>query len=162
MKRILCLILAAVLLLSLCACYGQAENKPEFYYLRSADSYQYNSSQPVIVPDDRNIQSGGDDLAYSLQLYLEGPVGEKLTSPFPEGLRLEGLIQEKDCLIISLSPEYMTLEGIGLTLAGACLAKTCFSLSEVSRIRIQCGTKTWEYHRDSFLFTDSGASQPTE
>ena len=162
MKRILCLCTLAAILLTLCACQGSTADGPGFYYLRSAETYQHGSPQPVIGQDNRDISFAGEDMRYLLQLYLEGPVSDELYSPFPEGLRLVGIIQEEDSLTISLSPEFLSLEGIELTLAGACLAKTCFSLSDVSRIRIQCDTKTWDYHRESFLFSDSNTSHPTE
>lgn len=158
MKRILSLVIIAFLTFSLCACQDNSEDAPGFYYPRSFDKDQYNSFQPVIAPDSREPVAG-KDLRYLIQLYMEGPVSEELYSPFPEGLRLLGLILEEDCITISLSQEYLSLEGIDLTLAGACLAKTCFSLSDVSRIRVQCGTKIWDYHRSSFLFTDTSETE---
>lgn len=160
MRQFLLLFLAACMLISLCAC-GAKEGSMDFYYLRS--EFLPGASDGVIAPEPRTI-SGERGLNYSLRLYLEGPVSEQYVSPFPRGLHLLSTRFDGDTLQVYLSNEFSELKDIDLTLACACLAKTCLSLTEAAQIQIISSTPdgniSYDVDIDSFALLDDAA--PTE
>ena len=138
MKKMLCLLLSAVMLL-LPACGIGGQNNAvmiPFYYLRDPDTFLYGSPDGVISFENRDISGHEAELNYLLMLYLKGPLDEGLESPFPDGSRLLQLIEKNGKLSITLNSSFATLKGMDLTLACVCLAKTCFSLTDAESIRI--------------------------
>ena len=62
---------------------------------------------------------------------------------------------------VTLSPVGNRLTDISFTLAGACLARTCFELSSASTVIIQSGDRRLALDRDSLIFQDTAASLET-
>lgn len=157
MKRVLCLLLASLLLAGLLGCHysdsGDILEPVEFFYPRRSRNFVYGSADGVIASEIREASGHTDDLHYLISMYLRGPQDSDLRSPFPGGCVPEEIRIEDDILHIRLSEEFSSLENMELTLACAALAKTCFamtdsryvhinSLSEGKSITIQLGADT--------------------
>ena len=162
MKRILCLILA-LLLITLSGCHygksGDILEPVEFYYPRTSRSFVYGTENGVITAEIREAAGHVDDLNYLLTMYFYGPQDDNLRSPFPAGCTLRGMCVEDDTLYIRLSESFTTLEGTELTLACAALANTCFSLTDFTRVCIDSRsdkkTVSMILDKDSLLFADT-------
>lgn len=138
MKRLICMILIAVLLAVFPGCSEADGDSVSFYYLRTELSY--GTEDGVIAPEARAVSGSHEDLTYLLRLYLEGPLTDMMTSPFPVGTQLISVELKEGTLLLELSGEFAALEGIDLTMAGACLASTCFALTDTEAVQITAGT----------------------
>lgn len=160
MRKRICLILAALLLLRLCACsFVSSGREPvEFYYLRS--SFVYGAEDGVITSETRESSGHEGDLEYLLSLYLRGPLDEKLVSPFPDCQIVE-IRWDSKTLRLTFDAPFAQLEDIDLTLACACLAKTCFGMTDVRQVRIDAAapdensTVNITIDRDSLILEDN-------
>ncbi len=137
MKKCLCLVFTAVMLVCLFGCKNRTENTVSFYFLRQ--EYTAGAQDSVIAPETRDISGHQEDLNFLLQLYLGGPLEDTLRSPFPTGTRLVSAKLNGDVLTLILSPEFSQLENIQLTLSGACIASTCFNLTNAASVEIFSG-----------------------
>ena len=153
MKRLIPLLLA-VFLLAGCA---QTMDAGRFYYARYEDSYVYGQENAVIAPEYRDVTGHDGDLEYLLTLYFHGPTMESLRSPFPSGISLRSVSRSGSTLFIELSSSLTLLNGTDLTLACACLAQTCFALSDAEAVTISSqglGFVSVTLTRDSFMLVD--------
>ena len=160
MKKLMSLLLVLTLCLSLTACADK--NAVTYYYVRREDEYLYGTADGVMVGEAREAAGHADDLRYLLTLYFHGPVSENLKSPFPIGTQLVELAQEEDCLNIRLTSMFSVLEGADLTLACACLARTCFDLTDAQTVSIMAmgrETVSMTIERDSLLLVDDSFLQ---
>ncbi len=152
MKRIVIIILAIFLVISLSACTvpsrEQAIGAPVFYYLSSR--VHYGSETGLICPELRQEAQNSDTIS-ALKVYLTGPVSDQLTSPFPSGTALLDYHQSDDHVVITVSNHIQDLSGIDLCVACACLAKTVLSMTAVDSVRINAGDP--EEQTQSFIFT---------
>lgn len=158
MKRAILLLLVASMALGLAACGSQ--DAVTYYYVRDPQAYLYGVADGVMVGESRTAAGHIDDLRYLLILYFHGPVNEALKSPFPSGTTLESLTQKDDAIHIQLSGIVSVLEGADLTLACACLARTCFGLTDAETVTISStglGTVSMTLERDSLLLVDDSA-----
>ena len=158
MKRLILFLLAISFALSCTACAGTEEDHPSFYYLRTEDTIAYGKEDALIAPVaqefSENIQP---DQVW--QLYFSGPGKEGYRSPFPRGTGLQGLTQKENLLILELSPEFSELDGIRLTLAGACLAATCRELTGMERIQVRSGSQIYDFYYHDFTFLDNSTGK---
>ena len=162
MKRLIALLLLLAMALSLCAC--AEDTAVTYYYVRDELEYQYGTSTGVMVGERRSAAGHVDDLRYLLIIYFHGPVTDYLESPFPSGTSLEELTQEEDHLDIQLSGIVSVMEGTDLTLACACLARTCFGLTDVESVTIHAeslSAVSMTFTRDSLLLMDTSAQTMT-
>ena len=158
MKKVLCLALLLSLCLSLTAC--AKDTAVTYYYVRDEEDYQYGTADGVMVGENREAAGHINDLRYLLILYFHGPVSDNLESPFPSGTGLEELVQDGDTLHIRLSGIVAIMEGTDLTLACACLARTCFGLTDAETVVISAeslSTVSMTFTRDSLLLVDDSA-----
>ena len=156
MKRIALLCLAAALLVSLAAC-AQTAHGAVFYYTRTPDTYAYGQMDGVIAGEYRDTTGHDGDLKYLLTLYFHGPTLENLTSPFPSGISLRSVERSGGNLTVALSGSLTLLSGMDLTLACACLAHTCFSLTDAQSVTISSeglGFVSKTLTRDSLVLSD--------
>lgn len=156
MKRIVLLLLAAAVLMCLAGC-SQNKNATVFYYTRYEDAYAYGTENAVIAPEYREVTGHSGDLKYLLTLYFHGPTMEYLRSPFPSGTGLRSVEQSGNSLLIELTPSLTVLNGTDLTLACACLARTCFALSDAEAVTISAeglGFVSVTLTRDSLMLSD--------
>ncbi len=137
MKRLLCLflIMSAIFLSACSQSKSPAFDQPaQFYYL--PDDINFHSSTGVIAYEIRNVKGYSDSLESFITLYLQGPADSNLVSPFPAGLTLEELSQNDSRVQITLSKEFSSLEGIGMTLSCSCLAATIKEFTGVEYVYI--------------------------
>ena len=163
MKRLISFLLLLAMALSLCAC--AEDTAVTYYYVRDELEYQYGTSTGVMVGERRSAAGHVDDLRYLLIIYFHGPVTDYLESPFPSGTTLEELVQDGDHLHIRLSGIVAMMDDADRTLACACLARTCFDLTEVQSVTISAQftqTVSVTIHRDSLLLVDDSAEYLTE
>lgn len=140
MKRVLCVMFALLFLFPLSACRSQKrtsyQSPVNFYYC--TDPVVFNSAEGVISAEVR--ESKGYDLDSEfvrfVDLYLQGPLSEGYSSPFPEGVTLRKYTRNNDTLEIILSIQISQLTGYDLTIACACLAKTLMELTGAEIIDI--------------------------
>ena len=88
-------------------------------------------------------------------------VDEDLEALYPADIRLESASVAGGTVTVTLSPVGNRLTDISFTLAGACLARTCFELSSASTVIIQSGDRRLALDRDSLIFQDTAASLET-
>lgn len=162
MKKTLCILLSLLLALCLLGCY--AITPVEFYYQQRSDPQSLPES--VISAESREVSGHTDDLTYLLSLYLQGPLDAELKSPFPAGCKLVSAVPDGDTLCITLDSTFVTLENTQLTIACACLAKTCFSLTDAVQVQIQAAAEDNSkavdviIGIDSLILEDDGSSIP--
>ena len=165
MKRFAAIVLTLALLLSLSGCVQ--DSTVTYYYVRDpmAYQYEYGTADGVMVGEKRDAGGHASDLRYLLILYFHGPVTDYLESPFPSGTGLEEVVREGDALRIRLSGIVATMEGTDLTLACACLARTCFAITDVQSVTItseSLRTMSVTMERDSLLLVDDTAQSNAE
>ena len=163
MRKIIALTLAVLLLVGLTGCIAIDETAT-FYYARHEDSYLYGMDNAVIAGEYRDITGHRGDLKYLLTLYFHGPTSEYLHSPFPSGMVLRSVTQDANALHVELSASLTMLSGTDLTLACACLARTCFGLTDAESVTITSdglGFVSITLTRDSLLLVDD-TPIPTE
>ena len=129
MRKIIALTLCLLLLVGLTGCMEAADNVT-FYYVRYNDSYTYGQPNAVIAGEYRDVTGHSQDLNYLLTLYFHGPTMEYLRTPFPNGMSLRSVELVGDTLYVHTSSSLTLLRGTDLTLACACLAQTCFDLTD--------------------------------
>ena len=156
MRKIIALALAVLLMVSLTGCIDTGDTAT-FYYTRFEDSYLYGMDNAVIAGDYRDVTGHSGDLKYLLTLYFYGPTTEYLCSPFPSGMVLRSVERQGDTVHVALSASLTMLTGTDLTLACACLARTCFSLTDAQSVTISSeglGFVSMTLTRDSLLLVD--------
>lgn len=161
MKRLLCLIILAALLLFGCSGQGQHFKEPvTFYYLRS--QFACGSSQSMLDGEERESSGHRGDLRYLMALYLMGPSGEELRSPLPLDTRILSVEQEASAVTLTLSEVPASMTDVSFSLACACLAKTCIGLTQVSSVTVVSGARTVTMRTDNLILTDSYDATQTE
>lgn len=159
-KRILCLILAAGILLSGCSFFGERIKDPvTFYYL--CDSYQEDLCC-VIASEEREASGHAEDLPYLLALYLMGPTNDEYISPLPIGAQISVQTDESHVLL-EISNVTRTLSDIDYSLICACLTLTCTENTDTKTVTICCGDRVKTMTRSMLTLYDSTSeTSPTE
>jgi len=162
MKRIISVLLILGMLLTGCAFDSpKRDNTITFYYLRS--DYSYGSDSQVIVPEVREAPVSRNDLSYLMALYLMGPAEEENISPLPAGMRIIKTEEQGGNVTLNLSYPSALQPPVRFTLTCACLAMTCFALTDAETVTVTCSDQTLTLSRSSLtLYDDSAANQPTE
>ena len=153
MKKLLALCLTALLLCS-CTHGTTADRATTFYYPKK--NYVYSISESVVGSEAR--ECADESTEYLLRLYLLGPTEENLESIYPIGTQLQSLTQAGTALTVFLSPGSNRMADISFTLAGACLAKTCFGLDDFSMVTIRSGDRDVSFRPDDLIFQDTSAT----
>lgn len=137
MKKTWIISLVLALLLALAACdTSQPQTGVTFYYLKNSNQPENLSVDSFYATENRAYTDETRNLRDCLSLYLRGPVGEDLASPFPDNTRLLEADLQENHLYIHLSQEFSQLTGMDLTAACACLSLTCFDLADVEQVTI--------------------------
>ena len=163
MKRFLIFLVLLGLALSCLACSGQ--ESITFYYVREEPAYLFGVDNAVIVGESRDSAGNIQNLHSLLILYLHGPLNENFRSPFPRGTSLVAVQQDRDHLTVRLSSIASAMKGTDLTLACACLARTCFDAADVEAVTIIAtgfGNVSVTLTRDSLLLTDDAVPTSEE
>ncbi len=156
MKRMTAMILLTALFLSGCTSSGERVKEPvTFYYLR--EEYQYFTEDGVISTEIREASGHREELSYLMALYFMGPAEEELVSPLPSSATLLHVSIKEDGIRLLFSDTKDYLTDYEFSLACACLAMTCFDLTEEDTINIQSGERTTTMHRDQLSQFDGSA-----
>lgn len=132
-KRLFSLILCVILL---SGCSGKFGIETiNFYYPK--DDISFTSSAGVIDYESEANASDSIGLMDVMERYLEGPFSSSLRSPFPEDLKIVKAEQTEDSVILVFSRELGSMYGMDLTLACACITKTCLELTGAKSVTIQ-------------------------
>lgn len=161
MKYLRLFLLSVICLLCLTAC-TKKEDPVIFYYPKAEISY--NTDTGVLFPETRDTLSREDSLSYLLSFYLDGPIDQNLHLPVPEGTQLLRMLPYDGGMLLVMSREFSQLEGMDLTVACACISKTCFGLTDLQEITISAENQKnvlRVIRRDSIDMTDS-VTQTTE
>ena len=136
MKRCLTGILTLLLIWSLTACALSSAVEPvEFFY--PCKSAPDSIPDTVIGSEMREATGHTGDLNYLLSLYLQGPHDPELLTPFPAGCRLLSVTWNGDTLVVTLDSTITALGQMQRTVASACIAKTCFGLTDVAQVQVK-------------------------
>ena len=151
MKRLVSLLLLPLLL------WGCAAQSPRdgVYFVYPKRDYVYSIAQGSVAREYRDVTN--QNLSYLVRLYLLGPQEESLMALYPPDVRLESLDLSDGTLSITLSKPGSSLNDITFSLAGACLAQTCFSLCDADTVVISSGDRHITLNRDALVFRDNSA-----
>ena len=157
MRRGISLLLAMLCLFCLYGC--DQEDGVLFFYPRT--EIQYGSADAVIASEARDIDNTGKDMTFLLKLYLEGPISQELRSPFPRGTTLESLSYAGGQLFVVLNEPFAALENMDYLIACACIASTCFELTEATSVTVKTQQTSLTLTRDTLMLEDiATASSP--
>lgn len=159
MKRLILCLICFALFLSLAACTADDSNRYTFYYLRTEETIRYGYEDALVAPVTREISGQSPGLSYLLQRYLDGPVEEGYRSPFPKGTYLLSTLKVDGTLVLVLSREFSTANGITLTLCGACLTATCYDLTGAEQIEVHSGDAVYNFALNDYNFIDNSTGQ---
>lgn len=138
MKRFFSVAMIILICCSLFGCnsFGTGIKEPvTFYYPRSLATYGHEDS--IIASELRESSGHTNDPDYLISLYLHGPMDDSLVSPFPQGTSLISLEQENHILYLVLSDSFANQSNLDISIACACLSKTCFELCSVEQVEIR-------------------------
>ncbi len=136
MKRFLCLLLALILMLPLCACDSEEEKILEpvnFYYRRS--EVDFAAENGLIAPYIAE-SAGYDEVIPLLQLYLDGCDEDEFHHTFPTGTELLDAYVRDKTLYLFLSADFARLSGVDLRIACACITMTALELVDATYVNI--------------------------
>lgn len=136
MKRVLCIVLAILLLLPLVACGQQKadiHDPVNFYYRKKNPSH----SDAAISKELGESEGHQEDYTYLIDQYLKGPTDEILQRTFPSGIFVVDLTIEDKAATVVLSDFFSTLSGLDLTLACACLTLTVCELTGTEQLTVR-------------------------
>ena len=136
MRKFFILLLSLLTAFSFIGCEAEDSNDEEtklFYYLRA--DILYGAEDSVISSEVCEWEN--TDPETLLIQYFRGPYSEYLVSPFPAGTKLLSVKKSEDSLLVYLSNNFDKLSDLEYTLACGCIAKTCFSLYDVTEVTIR-------------------------
>jgi hypothetical protein len=163
MKRLICLILLAVLFLPGCDTQEEEFVEPvNFYFVKA--NVAYFSSDGVITKEVREAQGHRQDYVYLLEMYLRGPESGEVRRVFPKNVELVQLELSENSALVILNDATARLTGLDLTIACACLTATVCDMTGVQMVTIKAetqlldGNKSITMQRDHLLLLDSNTS----
>ena len=165
MRRLLCMLLLAVILCCLIGCDQQPEPTPSavnFYYCRK--NITFNGENNVFVAEER-ATAITDDLVVVMNEHLQGPESDSLYSPYPTTCQILSIKKVGTTLSVHFSAELARLTGPDLMLACVCTAMTLFDMTQAETVIITAegvlldGKESVMLTPDRLVFTDT---QPPE
>ena len=159
MKRLFCLILSLLFLLSGCA-LSQLREPVTFYYPRV--SFRYGTADGVIAQEQREGAGHTGDLSYLLSLYLMGPADEDLRSPLPKGVLLMSSSVKDGEIKLTLSDSSRLMTESDFSLASACLALTAMEITGLDTVTIESGDRSATLKAGNLTLYDDSAAAATE
>ena len=141
MKITVSILLLICLSIMLLGCQEKAEpiNKPVTFYF-SCSEFDHGNENSVIAGETRESAGFENDIMGLLNLYLSGPESEDLRSTFPADVKLLEYRVEDGTAILTVTDQLSLVDGIELTVACACIAKTVMKLSGLEAVKIQTQT----------------------
>lgn len=133
MKQIISWILIAMLSLSLFGCGDPELRSPgTFYYSRGETAF--SGTDGVLAPEQRELYGIEEDLDAILALYWEGPESRDLESPLPSDCKVPRYTLEDGVLKLHFQKDFASLNGVELTVAAGCLARTLLPLTGAKQL----------------------------
>ena len=138
MKRLLCIVLIFLLLLTFSGCRDNSDDfkKPANFYYQNA-SVAFFDTDSVIAHEVRETVIYNGQVVDILNAYLKGPVSDKLVSPFPTDLRVITTQRVNDYIVITFSKEFSYLSGLDLTIACSCICATVVELTGYNTVEFK-------------------------
>lgn len=134
-RRGLALILCAVLLAAAgCAARPSAAGGEEGSYLIYYSALNDPDGESAVAGEYHSLPEGQEAIPGLVELLMQQPQSDTLTTPLPGGLRLLDWQLEEGVLQLDLSEHYYSLSGVDLTLADTCLTLTLCQLEEVESV----------------------------
>lgn len=149
MKKVLCLLVLPVLVVSFCACTFFKADTVSFYYPRR--EFLFDEQDGVIAPENRDASGHTTDMQYLLSLYLMGPLSQDLAPAFPKKTHLISCSRNDAKINIELSDTSEDLTDADFSLSCACLALTCIRAFSAEEIMIISGSRTHSIREDTLL-----------
>lgn len=140
MKRWMCLLLSAALLLLALGCAQKTEEEAEgydLYFLRAEPEMGGGALQAekAYLPELENADP--EETAKSLmEALLQGPLDGALKSAVPMGTSLLSLEVSGGRALVDVSASYGSLSGVALTLADYAVTMTLTQVPEISSVKI--------------------------
>lgn len=160
MKKFLCFLLVAVVLLSCCGCQKQdpTGTTVDFYY--RAKEPVYGSGNGIFFIEVREISYEATDYQKLIEEYLRGARIDACYSPFPPGTSLVKLSVGLSGISVELSPHMAFQSNADMIVCCACLSKTLFSVSDIRTVTFSIenrdinGQSSITFDRESFVNWD--------
>ena len=139
MKKVLCLLLCLLMLLPLLGCQEESgyQRPLTFYYPVKDIGY---APTDICIGGETREGIVFESFTQQLQAYLQGPVSEDLSHPFPKNVRVVHSLLEDHRLYLTLSDELSVLTGLSLTLACCCIAKTTMEWTNATEVHISAAS----------------------
>ena len=131
MKRTMLCLLCLAMCLS--ACTAQQFLEPGTFYYHCAD-IGYQGSEGVVAPETRELSGISHDLDALVALYCAGPLDPELSSPLPTDAQLLSSTVHDKVLTLHFSTSLAQLNGVELTVAAGCLARTFLPLTGATEL----------------------------
>ena len=140
MKRRMCLLLSAALLLLTIGCAREVQEETESYslYFLEAEPEMGGGvlqTEKAYLPE---LEAAGPEEAAKglMEALLQGPLDMTLKSPIPAGTSLLSLKLQGGRATVDLSAGYASLSGVALTLADYAVTLTLTQVPEISSVKI--------------------------
>lgn len=138
MKKIVCILFCALILLSLCACGKQQAELKEptnFYYINKDISY--NSPTGVISAEVREGITFHGNFASFLRAYLQGPESSDLQTYIPAETKLISCAIKGDEVVLTFNEEFSKLSGVKLSAASSALLMSIHDYAGINTLTIR-------------------------
>ena len=159
MKRWMCLLLSAALLLLALGCAQKTEEEAEgydLYFLRAEPEMGGGALQAekAYLPELENADS--EETAKGLmEALLQGPLDGALKSAVPMGTSLLSLEVSGGRALVDVSASYGSLSGVALTLADYAVTMTLTQVPEISSVKITVRGQELAYrNKQTFVSRD--------
>ncbi len=172
MKKLICVFLTVLLLLSAAGCSdlneipAQMLHPVDYYFIRKNVTYGTESGVLTVQTVDFGEQT--PDLTGILERYLTLSAPEGTELPFPAGSELVSAVFANNTATLQFSGTYAELTGIHATLADACIAKTVLAFTGAEKVQLTVCDAAGEVLRsnkitdnDILLFDDSSDTSST-
>lgn len=153
MKKMLASGMLCLLLLCGCGRSGKPLFDPVYFYYPRTE-FLSSGSDSVITWEAMDGTGHMEDYRYLMAEYFAGPIDEGLYNPFPQGTELLRAWVDQDTFFLELSTEALTMPEHWFTLGCSCLSMTCFELTPVQFVCVNCGQKEITIRRDGILLYD--------
>ncbi len=141
------------------------ENTSFYYY---SDATEYNSEYGPFALEYRRIDITPENIVSAIDLYLQGPLEDSFTSPFPDGVTVVDFNLSDRTVNITLSRHFARLTGIDLTVACSCLTLTLTELLDADRVVISAldtqldGKASISMERNNIILWDSADEEASD
>lgn len=141
-KGLLLTALCLLLCLSGCALRQAQEDptNPIAFYYQLAEA-TFGSDNGVLGIEEHDFGAQIPTLQEITDVYFGGPTDETLISPFPKEIQAQAFSLDNGVLTITLDDSFSKLNGIGYTVASACLTKTMTQIKGVSSVCIETASQ---------------------